>query len=92
MGVKVSFLRDADPAGTATPVARVSVPKAAVKSENGRSVVFVVREDRVERRAVSAGAGTGDHVEVLSGLSAGERVVIEGPPTLKDGDRVRILQ
>jgi RND family efflux transporter MFP subunit len=92
MGVKVSFLRDADPAATATPVARVSVPKAAVKSENGRSVVFVVREDRVERRAISAAAGRGDHVEVLSGLSAGERVVIEGPPTLKDGDRVRIQQ
>jgi RND family efflux transporter MFP subunit len=92
MGVKVSFLGDAQPAQAETPVPRVSVPRIAVKSDEGRSVVFVVREDRVERRAVRAGAEIGDLVEVLSGLSAGERVVIEGPPTLKDGDRVRIQQ
>jgi RND family efflux transporter MFP subunit len=92
MGVKVSFLRDAEPAEAETPVPRVSVPKSAVKSEDGRTVVFVIRDDRVERRAVRAGAENGDQVEVLSGLSAGERVVIEAPPTLKDGDRVRIQQ
>ncbi|HJR59758.1 MAG TPA: efflux RND transporter periplasmic adaptor subunit [Vicinamibacterales bacterium] len=90
MGVKVSFLRDEEPKAAAPPAARVSVPKAAVKSVDGRSVVFVVRDDRVERRAIRAGLENGGEVEVLSGVSAGERVVIEGPPTLKDGDRVRI--
>jgi HlyD family secretion protein len=90
MGVKVSFLRDEEPAQANSPVARVSVPKAAVKLVDGRSVVFVVRDDRVERRAISAGLAKGDQVEVLSGITAGERVVIEGPSTLKDGDRIRI--
>jgi len=90
MGVKVSFLREEEPKQTAAPPAGVSVPKAAVKSVDGRTVVFVVRDDRVERRAIRAGRENGDQVEVLSGLSAGERVVIEGPDTLKDGDRVRI--
>ena len=90
MGVKVSFLRDAEPEQTTAPAARVSVPKAAVRSVDGTSVVFVIKEDRVERRAVRAGREDGDQVEVLSGLSAGERVVIEGPATLKDGDRIKI--
>jgi multidrug efflux pump subunit AcrA (membrane-fusion protein) len=32
----------------------------------------------------------GDQVEVLSGVGAGEQVVVGGPQTLKDGDRVKV--
>jgi multidrug efflux pump subunit AcrA (membrane-fusion protein) len=66
------------------------VPKSAIRSADGQTVLFVVREDRVERRAVRTGDESGDTVEVLSGVSPGEQVVVEGPATLKDGDRVRI--
>jgi RND family efflux transporter MFP subunit len=90
MGVKVSFLRDEEPEQTTAPVPRVTVPKAAVKTVDGRTIVFVIRDDRVERRAIRAGLENGGQIEVLSGLSAGERVVVEGPDTLKDGDRVKI--
>jgi multidrug efflux pump subunit AcrA (membrane-fusion protein) len=54
--------------------------------------VFVVRGDRVERRAVSLGGTAGDRVEVVAGLRAGERVVVEPPEGLADGDRVRIAR
>jgi HlyD family secretion protein len=90
MGVKVSFLRDEDPSGQAQPVARFVVPKAAIRSSDGRPIVLVVHDDRVERRAVSLGLENGDQVEVLAGVSAGERVVVDGPQTLKDGDRVKV--
>ena len=91
MGVKVTFLRDEPAAGQPRPAAaRATVPKAAVRSVEGRSVVFVVNGDRVERRAVSVGDTNGDQVGVLSGLSPGERVVVDGPQTLKDGDKVTI--
>lgn len=92
MAVKTSFLRDEPPAGQAPVKAAPSVlvPKAAIRSEAGKSIVFVLREDRVERRAIRAGLETGDQVEVLSGLNAGERVVVDGPPTLKDGDKVKV--
>ena len=91
MSVKVTLLRDEPPAGTAAPSApRVLLPKTAVRTADGRKIVFVVREDRVERRAVSVGLEQGDQVEVLSGVSAGERVVIDGPVTLKDGDKVKV--
>src|SRR5260221_10859050 len=55
MGVKVSFLRDAPPAGQAAAAPRVTVPKAAIRTADGKSIVFVLRDDRVERRAVSVG-------------------------------------
>ena len=91
MGVKVSFLRDDEGSKPAVAAAAtVSVPKGAVKVVDGSSIVFVVKEDRVERRAIRAGIETGDEVEVVSGLTAGERVVVDAPPTLKDGDRVKV--
>ncbi|MGH9314606.1 MAG: efflux RND transporter periplasmic adaptor subunit [Vicinamibacterales bacterium] len=96
MGVKVAFHSptsardDAGTAGAETAKARLLVPKAAVRQAEGRDVVFVLREDRVERRAVRVGAAEGDRVEIVSGVSAGERVVIEGPAELSDGARVRV--
>jgi RND family efflux transporter MFP subunit len=90
MGVKVSFLADEEPARAEASGPRVTVPAQAIRTVDGRTVVFVLREDRVERRAVRAGTDRGGQVEVLSGVSAGERIVIEGPETLKDGDRVRV--
>jgi len=91
MGVKVSFLRDDDPAEQATQVApRTIVPKAALRTVEGRTVVLVVNNDRIERRAIKVGFENGDQIEVLSGVSAGERVVVDGPQTLKDGDKVKV--
>jgi RND family efflux transporter MFP subunit len=89
MGVKVSFLNER-PASEAAARPRLTVPKAAIRSADGRSIVFVMHDDRVERRAVSVGSTIGDSTEVLSGVSAGDRVVVDGPQTLKDGDKVKV--
>jgi RND family efflux transporter MFP subunit len=91
MGVKIALLRDPDAPGAAAAAPRALLPKAAVRTVDGRSVVFVVNDDRLERRAISVGRENGDQVEVISGVSAGERVVIEGPQSLKDGDKVKVL-
>ncbi len=89
MGVKVAFL-GADrvrPAGQSS-VAAILVPRAAVRQEAGRDVVFIVQDDRLERRAVRLGAARGDTSVVLAGVAAGERVVVDGPADLKAGMRV----
>jgi RND family efflux transporter MFP subunit len=91
MSVKVSFL-DEKPEPTVAGAAarpRLLVPKGAVRTVDGTAIVFVVRGERVERRAVKTGANDGDLVEVLSGLTAGDRVVTEGAATLADGARVK---
>ena len=91
MGIKVSFFGERQPeAAQQTPAApRVLVPKSAVRTENGQSVVFVVRADRVERRAVTVGLTNRDQIEVVSGLATGDRVVVEGFDGLADGARVK---
>jgi RND family efflux transporter MFP subunit len=90
MGVKVSFLNERPAAEGAASKARILVATTAVRKVDGRTIVFVMRDDRIERRAVSVGTVTGDQTEVVSGVSAGERVVVEGPQTLKDGDKVKV--
>ena len=90
MGVKVAFLAPEGAGGSAA--ARALVPKAALRKDGGRDVVYVVEDDRVNRRAVSVGAVQGAAVEILAGVEAGERVVVAGPPDLRDGQRVRLAR
>ena len=70
-GMYATFLLTSPRRGNA-----LSVPRSAVLSTGERSLVFVRREDgRLEPRTVRVGAAAGDRVEVLAGLTAGERVV-----------------
>jgi RND family efflux transporter MFP subunit len=100
MGVKVAFRETAaqsagvaEAAGLAGSAGRgVIVPTAAVRKDGGRDVVLVVRDDLVERRAVTLGDPVDRDVLVISGLTAGERVVVSGPPGLADGDEVRVVE
>lgn len=89
MGVKVTFLGSQDGAPAGQPV--VSVPRRAIRGSGETQHVLVVAGDppRLERRPVRQGTVRGERAEILSGLTAGERVVVEGPETLIAGDRVR---
>lgn len=92
MGVKVSF-QDSTSTPKAAPQGSIAaIPAIAMRSEANQEVVFVIRDGHVERRAIrvaTAAGDAGDVLPVLSGLSPGERVVIAGPPDLRDGMKVQ---
>ncbi|HVP91060.1 MAG TPA: efflux RND transporter periplasmic adaptor subunit [Terriglobales bacterium] len=90
MGVKVAFLADETAGGVQAAVPRALVPQAAVREDNGKKVVFVVRDGRLERRAVTVGEGRGGNLEIMAGVAAGDAVVIQGPEGLRDGQRVKV--
>jgi multidrug efflux pump subunit AcrA (membrane-fusion protein) len=94
MGVGVTFLTDRDvrPGSKGEPAASatVSVPREAVRDVGGKPVVFVLEGGRVAMRAVSPRPLEGDRVSVSGGLAPGELVVVGGPPSLKDRDRVKV--
>lgn len=95
MGVKVAFREPAaGAAATAAkageaPVPGVIVPAEALRQDREIDVVFVLEDGVVRRRPVELGDASGGDVTVLSGLSAGELVVLEGPEALQEGDEVR---
>ena len=94
MGVKVTFLEGANGAKKAeekSPAVAL-VPQAAVRTDNSSKYVFVVRNDALERRAVTLGAQRGSDVEIVAGLQPGTNVVVKGPDALRDGQSVQIKQ
>ena len=91
MGVKVAFLEEQQPQ-TGTRETRLLMPAAAARNQDGQDIVYVVRGDLVERRAVRLGSVVGDQVEVIAGLTAGERLIVDGPADLAGGDRVVVLE
>lgn len=98
MGARVVFRERREPgapgaAPEAEPTApRIFVPAAAVRSEAGQDVVYVVVEGHARRRVIDAGPVMGGEREVRSGLNGGETLVLSPPAGLADGSRVRAAQ
>jgi RND family efflux transporter MFP subunit len=91
MGVKVTFLREAEDAGEALGRPVALVPREAVRATAGDAAhVFVVLGETVERRAVALGGADGDRFEVRAGLQGGDRVVLSPPETLREGTPIVI--
>jgi RND family efflux transporter MFP subunit len=91
MGARVDFLdttRATAGAGASAP-SRFRVPGAAVRELNGQSVVWLVRNGRLESRAVEAGPVSGGFREIRSGLSGGEVMLVGGVEEPKAGMRVK---
>jgi RND family efflux transporter MFP subunit len=92
MGIKVTFLSDepVKKAAADAPVVAALLPNEAVHDDNGKKIVFLVKNDKLERRAVSVGSAQGTQTEILSGIVAGDAVVVKGPANMQDGQGVQI--
>jgi RND family efflux transporter MFP subunit len=92
MGVRVSFLDEETLSATGGPPARTAVviPADAVQANGNTGVVYVIRDNVLERRAVSLGRRTPDGQIVLSGLGSGARVAVGSSAELADGARIRV--
>jgi RND family efflux transporter MFP subunit len=93
MSAKVTFLEPEKkaerPAGEPAP-AVVTVPKDAVVSRDGKSVVYELREGHAVARPVVMGTERQGQVVVREGLAGGETLIAKPPEGLKDGDAVRV--
>ena len=85
MAVKVAFYET----GASAAVRAVTVPKRALKSQDGRDVVFVVRNGHAERRAVTISSVQNDEATLSAGVASGDAVVLDAPGELLDGMKVR---
>ncbi len=71
---------------------QVAIPEEAVLSESGRSWAYVVEDGVAHRRELSLGERRPPLVEVISGISAGEILVVGGQHRLSSGSRVSALE
>jgi RND family efflux transporter MFP subunit len=63
----------------------VIVPIAAVVREGDQAAVFVVGDGKARRRPIQMGLADNANVEIVSGITAGDRVVVDGQAGLPDG-------
>ncbi|MDO8670100.1 MAG: efflux RND transporter periplasmic adaptor subunit [Dehalococcoidia bacterium] len=66
------------------------VPKSAVVQESSNTVVYLVADGKVKRQIVTIGASSGDQIEIVAGLTEGQKVVISGLAGLQDGQEVSV--
>lgn len=65
------------------------VPDKSVFEMNGKDTVFVVKNKKVELRVIETGIEDEDYIEVISGISEGETVVVDPDSELKPGKKVK---
>jgi len=69
------------------------IPRMSVINTYGSWIVFVVDENNIaRRRVVNLGIDNEEFIEVLEGVSLGEKVVSAGQNFLSDGDTVRLAE
>lgn len=96
MGAKVDFLNLPTPDSSRATNAVVSsrpvirIPSSTIKTDGGASVVYIVRDGRLVRRPVTTGPVSGGYVEVRSGLSGGEQLLVSGVETPTDHMQVKV--
>ncbi len=97
MAARVGFMTAPEKGDSAAaPVARVTVPPAAVLAEGANaktgSVFLIDSDGKIEKRDVALGLKTAQAVTILSGISAGDRLAGDNLDKLHDGDRVKIQE
>ncbi len=93
MGVRVAFREATAATGAAAPApSGVLVSANAIDVQGERGVVYVVKAQTLERRAVRIGAKTADGYRVSSGLSAGETLAMGDFAQFSDGMAVRTAE
>ncbi len=90
MSAKVAFLsRSVNPDEQKS---RTALSPKAVRTHGEKKTVFVVDESSVKERPVTLGPQLGDLIEVIDGVKAGEKVVLNPPNGLRNGSRIKVLE
>ncbi|MFN8360998.1 MAG: efflux RND transporter periplasmic adaptor subunit [Candidatus Kapaibacterium sp.] len=90
MSAKVMFLKDNTSTESESAPPKLTIPAASVVSKNGKKVVFVMKNDVVQEVPVQVGETLGGALEILSGLTAGDKVILVPSDKLKSGTAVTL--
>jgi multidrug efflux pump subunit AcrA (membrane-fusion protein) len=69
----------------------LTVPTSAIVQFAGLTKVITVEEGKAREKQVTTGKTSGDRTEIVSGVAAGERVVVK-PGALQQGQAVRVVE
>lgn len=68
----------------------IFIPLESVFITPGWNYVFLAQDSRAVKQAVELGQTSGNQIEVTQGLSAGDKLIVEGSKNLKEGETIKI--
>lgn len=77
---------------TDTRPGAILIPKRALIEEDGQNYVFIAGTDTAKRTRIEVGYQSDGMVEVRSGVSPGQKVVVAGQGALKEGSKIRVVR
>ena len=72
--------------------ATMLIPEESVLTSQDFSYVFVIEEDIAKLKEVNIGISSNGMIQILSGISSGDKVVTLGHEKLKDGSKIKIIE
>src|ERR1700690_1904118 len=66
-----------------------AVSQSALVTRDGKTMIFLIEENKAKAVTVTTGKQTGDMVEVLQGAKAGDKVVLKPSDKLRDGSKIK---
>jgi membrane fusion protein, multidrug efflux system len=70
----------------------ITIPVNAIQRSESGDYVFINQNNIAKKRNVKAGATYGGKTEILSGLTAGDQLVLQGASDIEDGDKLKVVQ
>jgi RND family efflux transporter MFP subunit len=90
MSAKVAFLSKSVNEADEKP--RIILSNKAIINRDGNKIVFLVKNDSVSERTVNLGRAFGEMSEIITGIKAGDRVVINPPDRIKNNSKIKIIE
>ncbi len=92
MSAKVSFFTEPVDTSITNQKPILVIPSSAVKSENGKSYVFTISDDKAVKNEIVIGQKLGSYVEVISGIQSGQKVISTLNEKIKEGVEVKLAE
>ncbi len=90
MSAKVAFLER--PVRPDEKKPRAVINPAAIINNNGKKTVYLIKENKVTETPITTGAQLGDLIEISSGVSVGDRVVLKPLNKMKNSAKIKVAE
>jgi membrane fusion protein (multidrug efflux system) len=70
----------------------IIIDRKNIIKQDQKNIVYVAANGMAQEREIQLGAASGLDIEVLSGLNAGDLLIVEGQHLLKNGDKIRVIE
>jgi RND family efflux transporter MFP subunit len=91
MGAKVLYLTKASDAASSAEKPCLTLPASALVERNGKKIAYRVLDNKASSVTISVGRTMGTRVEIIDGLTSGEKVIDKVDAAISDGVKVKVL-